>query len=225
MTRKRENILSAVTVVILSLCAVSSCALPQWRVFQKKIDPKVAEKPAAQIEAERRAAAYLRDVSAAPAPDTVAQVAQIHSVAMPLASSLGEPKSPVTPADQAAIIAELRAGKLAEQKKAEQWKAFAQKYAGQPLEDTGINLAGPAGLLALAGVVAACIACPAFGYMLLRMLPLLWGYFRRTTSAVSEFAAAHPAAGEQLKATLSRKMDTAHKTLVQRHKVSAAVVS
>lgn len=204
------------TVAVLIMLAVTSCGLPQWRIFQAKIDPKLAEKPGAQIEAERQAAVFIRDTSATLAADPARQVAKIHAVAVPLANSLGEPLQAVRADDSDRIIAELRAGKLAEQEKAEKWKAFAQKYAGKPIEDTGINLAGPAGLVGLVLVVAACVACPAIGFALLRVIPVLWGYFRRTTEAIGEFAASHPDAGEKLAAKLSTKMDAAHKRLVKK---------
>jgi hypothetical protein len=85
-----------------------------------------------------------------------------------------------------------------------------------------VNLAGPAGLLGLIGVVAACIAFPPIGYILLRALPVLWGFFRSTTSAISEFTTANPDEGERLKLTLSRKMDAAHKRLVKTRKATFA---
>ncbi len=204
-------------IALALLCVgLSACALPQWRVFQAKVDPELAKKPAEQVEAERRGAKYIEQKSATLEANPAAQLSAIHAVAVPLSSSLGEPKKTVTVEDQAKIIAELSSGLLAEQLKTEQWRAFARKYAGKPLENTGINLAGPAGVLGLAGVAALCIACPAVGYLLLRVVPLLWGFFRRTTSAIDDFASAHKDAGEQLKATLSRRMDEAHKSLVRR---------
>ena len=142
-------------------------------------------------------------------------MAAIHAVAVPLSSSLGQPKTAAAPADQALVIAELRQGVLAEQQRAEQWKAFAKKHAGKPIEGTGLNLAGPAGLLALAGIAAACIAFPAFGYLLLRVVPILWGYFTQTTAAIGGFVAERKDAGEDLKLKLSRKMDGAQKRLVR----------
>jgi hypothetical protein len=203
-------------LAVLAVIVIAGCSLPQWRVGQAKIDPKLAEKPAAQIEAEREAASYIAKRSAPPVPAPAVAVADIHAVATGLSSSLGEPARVVTVDDRDAIVASLRAGLLAEQKKAAQWKAFAQKYAGKPIEETGVNLAGPAGLLALVGVVAACVACPALGYLLLRIVPVLWGFFRRTTAAVAEFATENPSAGEQLAVKLSRRMDEAHKALVRR---------
>lgn len=207
----------AVGAVLLCL---AGCAVPQWRIFQAKIDPKVAERPAAQVEAERSAAKFIAQKSAQVEAQPEAQIAEIHAVAAPLSASLGEPKRTVgsTVDERDRLIADLRQGVLAEQAKAEKWRAFARKYAGKEIEDTGINLAGPAGLLALAGIVAACIMCPAFGYILLRVLPVLWGFFSRTTTAIGEFVAENPDAGKNLKANLSRRMDEAHKALVRRRK-------
>jgi hypothetical protein len=200
-----------------ALCALAGCVLPQWRIFQRHVDAKIAEKSPKQIEAEREAAQFIEVKSAVAEPDIKAQIAAIHSVATSLSSSLGEPQRVITPSvdDQAKVIEGLRKGLLDEQKKTEQWRAFAKKYAGTPLEGTGINLAGPAGLLGLAGVVALCIAFPSVGYIVLRVLPVLWGYFRRTTDAIGEFAKANPEAGQKLATTLSQKMDAAHKRLVR----------
>lgn len=199
---------------LLIVALLAGCALmPEWRVFQAKVDPKLAEKPAEQVEAERRAAAFIRETSARPAADPVAQVATIHSVAVPLASSLGEPKVAATAADKDRIIAELRHGVLAEQRNAEQWKAFARKYASKPLEDTGINLAGPAGLLFLVGIVAACIFVPGFGYVLLRLLPVLWSALTRAVGLVEKVATEAPAAVAKFKSTLPQREDAARKAV------------
>lgn len=208
-------------LIFVSVLLLAGCTLPQWRVFQAKV-PEEKGKPAAQVEAERSAASYIAQKSAAPEPDPVAQVAAIHEVAVPLSSSLGEPKKPVVVTeDKDAIITSLRKGVLAEQQKAEQWRRFAIKYANKPLEDTGFNLAGPAGLLALIAFAAACVVFPAFGYLVLRVIPVLWGFFSRTTSAIGEFVQENPDAGDQLKTKLSRKMDEAHKKLVRIRKANA----
>lgn len=197
----------------LLLCA--GCALPQWRVFQAKVPTTQSDKPARQIEGEKQGAALIREITTPPVADPATAVQQAHAVAVDLSASLGEPAKPVHVEDQAAVIAALRSGLVAKERQLEQWKQFGRKYGGTPLEDTGINLAGPAGLAALVGLIALCIACPAVGYLVLRVLPLLWGFFRSTTTAIGEFIQSHPDAGENLKTTLSRKMDAAHKRLVK----------
>lgn len=42
------------------LLTLTACQLPQWRVFQKSVDAKMAEKPAEQTEAERRGAKFIK---------------------------------------------------------------------------------------------------------------------------------------------------------------------
>lgn len=208
----------AFLALVLGIVALSAgCALPQWRVFQAKVDPAAGQKPDAQVEGEKRAAAYLVARTTPPVVDPPAAVADAHQVASRLSASLGPPAEPVTASvdDRDSVIASLRAGLEAKEKQIDQWRAFARKYAGKPIEDTGINLAGPAGVLALAAVVAACIAFPVLGHLLLRVLPVLWGYFSRTTEAIHDFASARPDAAKELAAELSRKMDTAHKKLVR----------
>lgn len=203
-------------LIALAACVIlAGCALPQWRVFQKTV-PTETGKPAAQIEGERRAASYIAKRSTPPVVDASQAVADIHAAATGLTASLGEPEKPVTVADLAAVVESLRAANRAKDAQLDRWKEFGRKYGGKPLEDTGINLAGPAGLLALAGIVAACIACPALGYILLRVLPLLYGFFSRTTEAIGEFTKENPDVADKLKARLSKRMDEAHKALVRR---------
>lgn len=202
------------SLLLAVLLLAPGCALPQWRIGQTKI-PTDSGPPPKTIEAQRQAAALIVDLSAAPAPDPVARITEIHRIAQPLSASLGEPLRRAKPFEAPQVIAANQAALLTAQAQAAKWREFSRKHAGQALEDTGINLAGPAGLLGLLALAAACIACPPIGYLLLRALPVLWGYFRTTTSAVSEFAALHPDSGADLKATLSRKMDTAHKRLVR----------
>ena len=199
----------------LVLFFVGGCTLPQWRVFQKKIDPTLAETPPEKVEAQRQAAAFIANESGTVGKEPAKQLATINAVAVPLSSSLGEPKKPATATGQREIIAALHRGIAEEQKRAEQWKEFAKKYAGRPIEDTGINLAGPAGLVGLIGVIGLCVAVPPVGYVLLRMLPILWGFFGRTTQAIQQFIESHPESAKDLQGTLSNKMDEAHKRIVR----------
>lgn len=211
-------VLTRPTIFAVVLMCAAGCQLAQWRVFQAKV-PANVEKPAAQIEGEKRAARYIEVRSTAPVPDPVTAVADIHSVAVGLSASLGEPARPVTLEDKDAVILALRAGLKAKDAQLDQWKAFGRKYGGKPLEDTGINLAGPAGLLAFAGVIAACVFVPGFGYLLLRVLPLLWGALRQMAVGVEAFAKEVPDAAEKLKTQyLARKMDSGPKALISRVK-------
>lgn len=204
-------------VALLPLLLLTACALPQWRVFQRRVPATESAKPAPQEEGERRAAAYIHEATRPPVPDAAATVEKVHQVAAGLRSSLGEPAQPVRVADYEAVLRELREGIRQRDEQLERWKAFGRKHGGIALEGTGLNLAGPAGLAGLVGVVALCVAVPPVGYALLRLLPVLWGFFRSTTRAVADFAAARPDAASELKAQLSRRMDRAHKRLVKVH--------
>jgi hypothetical protein len=62
---------------------------------------------------------------------------------------------------------------------------------------------------------------PPVGYLLLRALPVLWGFFRATTNGVANFVAENPEAGADLKAQLSRKLDASHKRLVKKRATPA----
>jgi len=202
-------------VVILLLMGLAACALPNWRVFQKKVPIAETVTPAATTEGQRRAAKYIATVTTPPVPDPTHVVEKVHEVAVGLSASLGEPDKPVTIEDYDAVVKALAAGLKAKDAQLERWREFGRKYAGKPLEDTGINLAGPMGLLGLVGVIAACIACPPIAYAILRVLPVLWGFFRKGTAAVAEFAKQDPEAGSRLAVELSRKLDSAQKRLVR----------
>jgi len=206
------------TLAILSLFALAGCALPQWRVFQKQIDPKLGEKSPQQVEAERQGASYLMQKSAVVEPDPANQIQQIHAVATPLSQSLGEPKKPVTIEDKDAVIKELRKGLLNAQKKDEQWQAFARKYAYSELEGTGYNLAGPAGIIGLAAIAAACIFIPGFLTFLLFVIRRMRSGIQQMAQAVEEYQIENPKAAAELKEHLSSTMDTAAKKLVKREK-------
>jgi len=201
-------------IALCLLALLCGCSMPQWRVGQKTV-PVDAGPSVQAVESQRRAAALIVDLSASLSSDPGKQVADIHAVAVPLSVSLGEPLKRATVFQAPDVVTALRKSSLDAQAKADKWREFSRKYAGTPLEGTGVNLAGPAGLLGLIGVIAACVAFPPIGYLLLRALPVLWGFFRSTTGAVAEFAASNPDKAQELKNTLSRKMDLAHKKLVK----------
>jgi hypothetical protein len=206
----------ALLIAVMAL-ALPGCALmPEWRVFQKKVPASMGEKPPAQVEGEKQGAAFIRAVATPPVADPAKAVAAIYPVATALSASLGEPVKPVTVADQDAIINSLRAGLAAKDAQLDKWRQFGRKYAGAELEGTGIDVAGPTGLLILAAIVAACIFVPGFGYLALRVVPLLWRALRQTAVGIESFAKENVEAGATLKTDfLARKMDNAPKKLVK----------
>ena len=204
-------------VILLFVLALPGCSLlPEMRVFQKKVPADMSLKPPAQVEGEKRGAAFIRAVSTPPVADPAQAVAAIYPVATALSGSLGEPAKPVTVADQDAIITSLRQGLAAKDAQIEKWRQFGRKYAGAELEGTGIDVAGPTGLLILAAIVAACIFLPGFAYLAMRVVPLLWSALRQTAVGIESFAKENVEAGATLKADyLARKMDNAPKKLVK----------
>lgn len=210
-----RGLFAAVALVVIIAWAffVAGCQMPQWRVFQKKVDPKMADTPAAQTEGQKRAAAYIVARTTPPVADPAVAVQDVHQVATGLSASLGQPAKPVTVEDKDAVIASLRAGLAAKDAQLEKWKKFARDYANKPIEDTGINLAGPAGLLAFAGVIAACIFVPGFGYVLLRLLPVLWSALKRAVGLVEAAARKAPDVVAELKQALPQQEDAARKAI------------
>lgn len=215
---------AAIAMFIAILVFCTGCALmPEWRVFQKKIPADMGTKPPAQVEGERQGAAFIRDLTTPPVDDPAQAVADIYPVATALSASLGEPDKPVAVEDRDAIIASLRQGLAAKDAQLEKWRAFGRKYAGKELEGTGIDIAGPTGLLILAAIVAACIFLPGFAWLAARVVPLLWRTVRQTAVGIESFAKENAEAGAKLKKDyLSRKMDTAPKTLVKtlKHRIT-----
>jgi len=205
----------------LALCALLvGCSLPELRIFQKKVP--VDPGPSTQsVEAQRTAAALIVDLSAQPTADPVGRIAAIHSVAVPLSASLGEPLKRATVFDLPKVIVDTQATVREAQARADKWREFSRKYAGKPLEDTGVNLAGPAGLLGLIGVVAACIAFPTLGWALLRLIPVLWGALKRSASFVESIAERTPELVAEMKADLPQTEDAIRK-IVRRAKASPA---
>lgn len=220
-----EGLLFVLMVLLVSAWGffMTGCQMPQWRVFQAKVPAVLVEKPKAQAEGERQAAAYIARVTAPPVTDPARVVGHIHPVATALSSSLGEPLQAIQGDDPAKTVAALRMGLKAKEQQLEAWKAFGRKHAGKELEATGINLAGPAGLTALLAVIAACVFIPGFGWVVLRVVPLLLGAIRQMAAGVESFAKDAPQAASQLKTDyLGRKMDRTHKRIVARVKKSIA---
>jgi len=192
--------------------------MAQWRVLQEKIDPELAEKPEKQIEAERQGAQFIRDKSATLEADPEKQVQEIHSVAVPLSDSLGVPKSVIEVDDSQKAIKALERGLLAEQARAEEWKAFAKKYAYKELEDTGVNLFTPTALLGFAGIAALCIFVPGFLTFLLFVIRRMRTGLQQVTQAVEQYKIEKPKEAKVLGEHLSSAMDATTKKLIKGHR-------
>ena len=209
---------AAVGVVCAALLLQTGCQIPQWRIFQAKVDPKLAEKPPPQVEAERQAAKYIEQKSRSLDADPAQQISDIHDVAAPLSQSLGEPGKRVTIEDKDAIIARLQRQLAEQQKRDDKWRAFARKYAYTELEGTGVNLFEPGLGLGLIGLMAACILIPGFGSLVLFVIKRLRGTVQQIAQSVEEYKIEHPDEAAELEEYLSSAMDTPAKAIVKREK-------
>lgn len=195
-------------VLVFSGCSL----LPEVRVFQKTVP---VEQTAPEIlEGQRQGAKYIEQKSATPGADPIKTIADIHSVAVPLSTSLGEPKKPVTVEDKDKVIEALKKANLAEQRKAEDWKKFAQKYGGREIEGTGIDLAAPGAFLSVAGIVALFVFVPGTLTVALFFIRRLRLTLQNTVKSVQEFAEENPEAGAKLLARQSSNLDRSEKKLI-----------
>ena len=204
-------------VALTSLLLLTGCSfLPEVRVFQKKV-PIEAVSPDV-LEGQRQGAEYIEQKSASPGADPVKTIEEIHAVAAPLSASLGEPAKKVSANDKEAVIASLKKALLAEQKKADDWKKFSQKYGGAQLEGTGIDLAAPGALLGVGTLLALFIFVPGTLSVALFVMRRLRLTLQQTVKSVEEFAAENPEAAQKLKAYQSSNLDRAEKAIVKQVK-------
>lgn len=202
--------------VVLMLVTLTGCM--HLRIFQKKV-PTDTEKPSVQVEGEKRAAELIQLISAPPVAHPEVAIVAVHEVATGLSNSLGKPLIPVKLEDQTNIINELRSGILAKEKQLEGWKAYGRKYGGMTIEGTGFDIGPLLGTGGLLGVIALCIFVPGFGFVILRVVPVLWGMVRRMATGIEAYSTALPAEGAKLKhAFLGRTMNEIDKRVVDGRK-------
>ena len=188
------------------------CIMPEARVFQKKVPVEQASPEI--LEGQRQGAEYIEQKSASPGADPVKTIEEIHAVAAPLSASLGEPAKKITVDDSEVVIASLKKALLAEQKRADDWEKFSQKYAGTQLEGTGIDLATPGVFLGIGTLIALFIFVPGTLSVALFVMRRLRLTLQQTVKSVEEFAAENPEAAVSLKARQSSNLDRAEKALV-----------
>jgi hypothetical protein len=199
-------------VALAFLFLLSGCLLPEARVFQKKVPVEQASPEI--LEGQRQGADYIEQRSASPGADPIKTIEEIHAVAAPLSASLGEPAKKVTVNDGDAVLASLKKALIAEQKRADEWKKFSQKYGGTQLEGTGIDLAAPGALLGVGTLVALFIFVPGTLSVALFVIRRLRLTLQQTVKSVEEFAAENPEAAASLKARQSSNLDRAEKAIV-----------
>lgn len=190
--------------------------MPQWRVGQAEV-PRPVEKPAVQVEAERQAA----DLIAKRIEEPVA----LKPVAANLSASLGAPEHPIpaeTKTEDAAkeSLEDLQAGMAKLQAAVVAQNRILARYAGKEIEGTGINLFGPGVTAVVLGLIVLAVVFPPLATILFFMLRRVGGAMSATVAGVEDFIQARQDddAVKELKAALSKRMDTAHKAIVRKLK-------
>lgn len=198
---------------LFTFLVFSGCTLPQWRVFQAKVPAPLA-KPLDQTEFERRAAELLAR--------RIEKPEALKPVAQQLSASLGAPAKPITEPDvekaSALSVDELQRGMAKMQAQLALLNRRLATYQGKEIEGTGFNLAGPTGLLSIAGIVALCIFVPGFLTFVLFVIRRLRGTIQQMAQAVEEYQVERPAEGRELKEWFSSAMDRGAKAIVKREK-------
>ncbi len=198
-------------VIIVWAIFISSCTAT--RVFQKKVPATDSVATPAQLEGQKVAARWIALRTASPFVLPPSGVADVHDVALSLSASLGEPARAVAVDDREAVITALSSGLRAKEEQLERWKAFGRKYGGKPIEGTGINLAAGALWVWILAIVAACVFIPGFGWVLLRLVPVLWSAVKRGAQALESVAARAPEAVAAVKAALPQREDATRKII------------
>ena len=205
------------SIFLLAIIPLSGCSLlPSMRVFEKKVP--VEQASPAIVESQRQGAKFIEQVSIPSTADPIRALAAIHSVAIPLSSSLGEPKKAITIDSRDEVIAALKKSVLSEQKKADDWKQFAQKYGNKTIEGTGIDLAAPGALLGLVTLAALFIFVPGTLTVALFVIRRAKSTVTQIAQSVEEYAAKNPTAAADLKGRLSSNLDRAEKAVVSEAK-------
>jgi hypothetical protein len=169
----------------------------------------------AVLEGQRQGAKFIEQKSADPGEDLALALFDIHAVATPLSSSLGQPAKTVTVKDKDAAIRSLQKSNLAIQKKADDWKAFALKYQGKDLEGTGINLSGIGGFVGLGTILALIIFVPGGFTVFLFIIRRLRSSLTQVAQSIEEYATKNPDGAKDLKTRLSSNLDRAEKSIVE----------
>lgn len=201
--------------VIVLVVAFAGCQFPQWRVGQAKV-PEPMDRPKAQVEAERQAA----DLVAR----TIKEPEEMIPVAQKLSESLGAPQKQIDATDlnkaRDEALALLLRGMLRQQKQLDELNTKLAKYQGKEIEGTGFNLFGPSMSLVVISLIALGVICPPAATLMFFLLRKTRDALKTTITNVEKFSEAEPEAAAKLKDLQSKAMDSVHKKLVRKLKVS-----
>ena len=213
MTLRNITTLFTVSIILILGAGCSSVGLQSKRIFQDTVAAPVVKEVTEDI---RQAADYLSK--------SVEEPTEARGVAIDLSQRVGPPERPINAAND--VSAALTKGNRSHEDDLADLMAWLDKREGTALEGTGLSLWGAGGFVVVLLIVVACVLVPALIPLVIQLVQAIAGTSRAVlrqtgaamVSAISEWEVENPTEAEELKALLSRKMDTKSKTIVKKLK-------
>ena len=204
-------ILLLVAVVYSSGCA--SLGLRSERVLQKKVEQPVYD---VITEDVKQASDYIAHESTE---------SEVKGVAIDLSQRVGAPETPLE--DPAAVSDALAKGGGQYQSDLAKLNRHLERYGGRDIEGTGISIWGAGIGFLLIGAIVICVFLPAAVPLVFYLIRLVSGTSRRVlsetvksvTTGIDEWGKQNPEAFRELKDSLSKRTDNAHKSVIQKARV------
>ena len=213
MTLRNITTLFTVSIILILGAGCSSVGLQSKRIFQDNVAAPVVKEVTEDI---RQAADYLSK--------SVEEPTEAKGVAIDLSQRVGPPERPINAAND--VSAALTKGNQAHEDDLADLMTWLDKREGTALEGTGLSLWGAGGFVVVLLIVVACFVSPALILLVIRLVQTIAGTSRAVlkqtgaamVSAISEWETENPTEAKELKALLSRKMDTKSKTILKKLK-------
>ena len=213
MTLRNIATIFTVSIILILGAGCSSVGLQSKRIFQDNVAAPVVKEVTEDI---RQAADYLSK--------SVEEPTEARGVAIDLSQRVGPPERPILAAND--VSAALTKGNQAHEDDLADLMTWLDKREGTALEGTGLSLWGAGGFVVVLLIVVACVLVPALIPLVIQLVQTIAGTSRAVlrqtgaamVSAISEWEVENPTEAKELKALLSRKMDTKSKTIVKKLK-------
>ena len=213
MTLRNIATIFTVSIILILGAGCSSVGLQSKRIFQDNVAAPVVKEVTEDI---RQAADYLSK--------SVEEPTEARGVAIDLSQRVGSPERPINAAND--VSAALTKGNQAHEDDLADLMTWLDKREGTALEGTGLSLWGAGGFVVVLLIVVGCVLVPALIPLVIQLVQTIAGTSRAVlrqtgaamVSAISEWEVENPTEAKELKALLSRKMDTKSKTIVKKLK-------
>ena len=213
MTLRNITTLFTVSIILILSAGCSSVGLQSKRIFQDNVAAPVVKEVTEDI---RQAADYLSK--------SVEEPTEARGVAIDLSQRVGPPERSINAAND--VSAALTKGNRAHENDLSDLMAWLDKREGTALEGTGLSVWGAGGFVVVLLIVVGCVLVPALIPLVIQLVQTIAGTSRAVlrqtgaamVSAISEWEVENPTEAKELKALLSRKMDTKSKTIVKKLK-------